>query len=248
MKKKWLVVLVLGLAVTAVALAGCATPSSVKVDLSSEQTGIQVSGTGKVTVTPDIAVLSLGVSAQATTVSDAQSQAQSAMQKVMDALEKGGVAKKDIQTQYFSIYQVTRWDDKNQKEIVIGYRVTNSVTAKIRQVDKAGAVIDAAVSAGGDLIRVSGISFTVDKPETYLKEARDKAMADAKAKAEQLASLGGVKLGKPTFISESGQFPTPMPIARMDAAKAGVPYAETVISPGETDVSLTVQVHYAIIQ
>ncbi len=257
MKKKWLLIPVLGLVVTALILGGCAgvvrsadagtaLPSNIKVDLNNEQKGIYVSGTGKVTVTPDLAVLSLGVSSQAVTVAEAQSQAQQAMDKIMAALDKAGVAKKDIQTQRFSIQQVTHWEDKTNKQVVDGYMVTNIVTVKIRQLDKTGAIIDAVAVAGGDLTRINGISFTVENPSAYYTEARNKAMADAKAKAEQLASLGGVKLGKPAYISESGgyyPYPTVVP---MPAYKGGEAAYDTSISPGETDINLTVQVNYAI--
>jgi hypothetical protein len=166
------------------------------------------------------------------------------MDGVMKALTGSGVAKKDIQTQFFNINRVTRWDDKGQVEVVIGYRVSNMVTAKIRTVDKAGDVIDAVSSAGGDLTRVSSISFTVDDPAAFTKEARGKAMADARDKAQQLASLGGVKLGKPTYISESSYFPYSggAPVAADKSVAVATP-----VSPGEMDITVTVQVTYAII-
>jgi len=188
--------------------------------------------------------LSLGIEAQEASVADAQSKATEAMNKVMDALTSNGMAKKDIQTQYFNIQKVTRWDDKNQQEVVIGYRVTNTVTAKIRNIDKAGSIIDAVAAAGGDLTRIDNIDFSVEKPEAYYGEARDKAMADAKAKATQMAELAGVTLGKPTYISESA-YSQPPPIVRM-AEMTAAELAETPISPGEMEISLTVQVVYAI--
>jgi len=166
------------------------------------------------------------------------------MDRVMDALNTNGVAEKDIQTQYFNISQITRWDDENQQEIVIGYRVTNTVTAKIRDVTKAGIVIDAVALAGGDLTRVNYISFSVDDPTRYHDEARDKAMADARGKAEQLASLAGVKLGKPTYISESSYSP---PVYREVPVEPVVPAPATPISPGEMEITLNVQVVYSII-
>ncbi|GAI83768.1 unnamed protein product, partial [marine sediment metagenome] len=164
-------------------------------------------GQGVVTVTPDIATLRLGVEVQAATVAEAQSQAIEAMDEVMEALTDNGVAEKDIQTQYFSIRQITRWDQDDDEEVVIGYRVTNTVTAKIRDVDEAGTVIDAVAAAGGDFIRIDSINFSVDDPSAYYEEAREEAMADAEAKAEQLAELAGGNLGKATYISESSQTP-----------------------------------------
>jgi len=191
--------------------------------------------------------LSLGIEAQEASVADAQSKATEAMNKVMDALTSNGMAKKDIQTQYFNIQKVTRWDDKTQQEITLGYRVTNTVTAKIRDIDKAGTIVDAVALAGGDLTRIDSIGFSVDKPEAYYGEARDKAMADAKAKASQLASLAGVTLGKPTYISES-TYSQPPPIVRMaEMMGANAPAPTTPISQGEMEITLSVQVVYAIL-
>ena len=239
MKKYWLAAIGLVLVLAAVSLSGCANIETA--GSNSQQEGIWVSGEGKVSVIPDIATLSLGISAQAASVAEAQSQAAEAMNGVMSALADNGVAEKDIQTQRFSIDQVTRWDDKNQQEVVIGYRVTNMVTAKIREIDKAGAVIDAVAAAGGDLTRINSISFSVDDPTPYYKEAREKAMADAKAKGEQLAKLAGVELGKPTYISEGTVSPVYPPMYKEAAGTAPTP-----ISPGELELTLTVQVAYDI--
>jgi uncharacterized protein YggE len=247
MKKSWLVAISLALVLAIVGLCGCtAGPTTIgTVDLNSQQEGIWVSGEGKVTVTPDIATLRLGIEAQAATVAEAQSQAAGAMDAVMAALTDNGVDEKDIQTQYFSIYQVTRWDDTKDEEVVIGYRVTNMVTAKIREIDKAGSIIDAVAAAGGDFTRINSIGFSVDDPTPYYEEARQKAVADARAKAEQLAELAEVKLGKPTYISEGTLYP---PVVYREAAmEAPVPAPPTPISPGEIELTLTVQVAYAIL-
>jgi uncharacterized protein YggE len=251
MKRGWLVVMSLVLVLAMVGLCGCNTgstslgesPSEVKVNLNSQQEGIWVSGEGKVTVTPDIATLCLGITAQAASVAEAQSQATEAMNGVMTALTDGGVADKDIQTQHFSIDQVTQWDEEKNEEVVVGYRVTNMVTAKISEIDNAGSIIDAVAAAGGDYTRINSISFSVDDPSAYYEEARQEAMADALAKAEQLAESSGVELGKPTYISEG----TVYPVIYREAAMEASPPAPTPISPGEIELTLTVQVVYAIL-
>jgi len=242
MKKNWLLAVSLALVLAIVSLVGCAAPT--QVNLVSQQEGIWVTGEGKVTVTPDSATLRLGIAAQAASVAEAQSEATEAMVKVRAALIDNGVAEEDIQTQYFSIRQVTRWDRETEEEVVVGYRVTNMVTAKIREIDKAGAIIDAVAEAGGDLIRIDGISFSVDDPSACYEEARQKAMADAEAKAEQLAELAGVTLGKPTYINEGISYPI-YPRDYMYEMAGAAP--ETPISPGEMEISLTVQVVYAIL-
>ena len=255
LKRVWLLAAGLALIVAVVGLSGCGPsgttfselPSNFKVSINSQQEGIWVNGRGEVSVVPDIATLRLGIEAQEANVAMAQSQAAEAMATVMAALKDNGVAEKDIQTQYFNIYKVTRWDKDREQEIVIGYRVTNMVTAKIRELDKVGAIIDAAATAGGDLTRIDSIGFSVDDPSDYYDEARQKAMADAKTKAGQMAELAGVKLGKPTYISESVQIPSP--IFRQDFYEkaAGAPAMETPISPGEMEITLSVQIAYAIL-
>ncbi|MFC1931943.1 SIMPL domain-containing protein, partial [Chloroflexota bacterium] len=161
-------------------------------------------------------------------------------------LDNYGIDKKDIKTQQYSIYPVRRWSDEKGQEVLVGYRVANTVTVKVRNVDDTGAIIDAAAKAGGDLIRINSISFTVDDPTPYYKEAREKAMTDAEAKAEQLASLSKVKLGKPTYINESGGYVSPVRGFYPEMAAPAPIAAPTPISPGETEVQLSVQVAYSI--
>ena len=254
MKKFWLLAVSLVMILAVVGFSGCTGgPTTIgTVDINSQQSGIWVNGTGEVTVTPDIATLSLGIEAQADTVAEAQEQAAMAMEAVMATLDDNGVAEKDIQTRYFSIYQVTRWDDYTDEQVVTGYRVSNMVMAKIRTLAvesfsldyKVGTVIDAVAAAGGDYTRINNISFSVDDPTPYYEQARQKAVADAKAKAEQLADLAGLNLGKPTYISE-GTIYTPV-VYRDAGMEAMAPAPTTPISPGEIELSLTVQVAYAI--
>jgi len=261
MKKKWLWVIGLAaLVIPIVALTGCFVgvpgaggagwtnvPSLPQVNVGGQQEGIWVSGEGKVTAVPDLAIVVLGIEAQAATVAEAQTQASEAMGRVMTALEDNGVAEKDIQTQYFNVYQRTQWDEIMGEEVVIGYQVSNMVTTKIRDIDNAGLIIDAVVTAGGDLTRINSINFSIDDPSVYLDEMREEAMADAKDRAEQLAQLAGVKLGKPIYISESSYLPYPeYPRVYYEGGMAP-PAAPPPISPGEMEITLNVQIAYAIL-
>ena len=256
MKKLWLMIVGLVLVLAVAGVAGCSSavpnisgePANLRVSLNSQQEGIWVNGTGKVSVVPDIATLRLGIEAQEESVAVAQANASQTMDRVMATLRDNGVDKKDIQTQYFNIRRVTRWDNDKQEEVVIGYRVTNMVTAKIRDIDKIGSVIDAVAAAGGDLTRIDNVAFSVEEPAEYHQEAREKAVADAAAKAEQMAKLAGVKLGKPTFISESAYQPSPVYLQEYARGMMPAPAAvETPISPGELEVNLTVQIAYEIL-
>jgi len=223
----------------------------VNVSLNTQSEGIWVRGTGKVTVTPDIALLLLGIEAQEVSVAEAQASSSVAMEKVMTALASNGVAEKDIQTQNFRIRQRTRWDDEKQEEVVTGYRVTNDVIAKIRDLEKIGDIIDAVVTAGGDYTRIDDLNFSVEDPTTYYDEAREKALDDARGKAEKIADLSGMRLGDPTYITESSSSsfynyssygmaipaPAPAPIIITEAPP---------ISPGEVEISVNMQVAYGI--
>jgi len=242
MKNTWWLILCLVL-MLALGAVGCARGGNVSV-APQQQTGIWVTGQGEVMAVPDIAELRLGVEVQADTVAEAQTQASDAMDKVQQALKDNGVAEKDIQTQQFSIYPVTKWiSDKDEQEIV-GYRATNIVVAKIKEIDRAGAIIDAAVEAGGDLIIIQDISFDVDDKTPYYEEARSKALEDAENKAKQLAELAGVGLGKATFVSEGGGYLS----VRVDYSnERGVPMGATPISPGELKIAVYVQVIYEMV-
>ncbi|MFC2021105.1 SIMPL domain-containing protein [Chloroflexota bacterium] len=249
MNKKWL----LGIGILTVfgvlGLAGCTTaPATVgdvsNLNISSQQQGIWVNAEGKVAAVPDIATLSLGIEAQSASVAEAQSQASEAMDKVMSVLKDEGVNDKDIQTQYFSILKMTRWDNDKQVEVVTGYRVSNQVSVKIRKIDNSGKIIDAVADSGGDLTRINNIGFSVEDPTQYYEEARTAAMKAAKEKATQLASLANITLGDPTYVTENS-FSAP-PIYRESLPMAGAAKMETSISPGETEITLSVQVTYAI--
>jgi len=242
MKNNWWLILFL-VVVLAFGAAGCAQGVNVSVT-PQQQTGIWVTGQGEAMVVPDIAALRLGVEVQADTVAEAQTQASDAMDKVQQALEDNGVAEKDIQTQRYSIYPVTKWINDNDEQVIVGYRVTNIVVAKIREIDEAGAIIDAVAEAGGDSTRIQDISFDVDDKTPYYEQARTKAVEDAHNKATQLAELADVGLGKATYISEGAAY-SPVRADSYDVyPEAG---GTTPISPGELEITVQVQVIYGIV-
>ena len=235
----------------AIILSGCTPfergfecPHS-RLDAVSQPGGIAVTGRGEVTAVPDIAIVNLGVQAQAPIVAEAQTQASVAMDHVLAALRASGVADEDIRTTGFTIFQQTRWEPVRQESQVPGYVVTNSVEVTMRQIDDAGDILDAAVAAGGDFIRVHGISFELEDPTPYLTEARSAAVADGRSKAQQLAQLAGVTLGSPTYISETSS--APIIFRSVDMALPGTaPVPATPIQPGETIVTVSIQLVYAI--
>ncbi|MGR9088150.1 MAG: SIMPL domain-containing protein, partial [Gammaproteobacteria bacterium] len=143
---------------------------------------IQVNGTGHVTVAPDRADLSLSVEVQAKNAETARNQAAASMTALINAVKNQEVASEDIQTRHVSLHPVYAPSSANK---VTGYQLANQVTVVIRDIDKISAIIDGAVMAGGNAVRVQGIRFAVEQPDIALSKAREKAYAAARAKAEQ---------------------------------------------------------------
>ena len=238
MLKTSLLAILLGLA----ALAVACTTENVQVQPPSQVQGISVSGTGNASGAPDLALVELGVSTEGKTVKDARDAAATAMNDVSDALKSDTVADKDVQTRQFRIEPEYQYPDGRQE--LIGFRVTNIVEVKVRNLDRVGEVIDDVAAAGGDVVQVQGLSFTIEKPEDLRAQARQEAMADARARAEGLAELAGVKLGKPLSVTESATTP-PSPFLEAAPAARGAEQA-TPIEAGELEVSVTVDVLFAI--
>ena len=178
---------------------------------------IYVTGSGSVTGEPDIATLDLGVSVEQETVAEAREEAASAMTALIAALKANNVAEKDIKTENFSIYP--QYDYTDNGRILRGYRVNNTVRAKIRELATLSDVIDAAAAAGGNSIVINSIQFMIDDTTPLQTQARSLAVKDAEAKAQTLAEASGVTLGGPITITESTYFEgPPIPFATAEVA------------------------------
>ncbi len=239
MRKSVLVLAVIGL--STLLLATACTEENVEVLPSTGGEGIQVSGTGSAFGVPDVALIDLGVSVEKSTVTAARDDAAGAMQEVIDTLKDNGVEDKDIQTTRFSIQPVFDYPDGRQ--VLRGFEVTNMVTAKVRDIDRLDDVLDDAAEAGGDVVQIQGLRFDIDDPSELEAEAREDAVSEARDKGETLAELSGVSLGKPISISESAVSP-PIPLA--ERALAGAADVATPIEAGELEVTVTVNVLFAI--
>jgi uncharacterized protein len=205
---------------------------------------IRVSGMGKISVKPDKAELTLAVEAQGKTAEAARSQAANSMDALIKAVKNIAVADKDIQTRSVSLYPNYAPDTVNK---IIGYQLTNQVTVHIRDVDKTSGIIDSAVKAGGNAVKIQGISFGVENTEAALAKARDKAYSNAKIKAEQYAQLADLSLGLPLQINEANDIssPIPPPYGERMMMKAA-DNAETPVQPGEQDIIVSVDVLFSI--
>ena len=232
----------------AILALGVACTPTTEVTVAGQGTatqGIAVAGEGSVSVRPDIGVLNLGVEVTAETVAAARDQAADAMDAMQNAMNDEGVADEDIQTQYFNIYPQYNYSE-NSAPTIIGYVVSNQVQVKVRDLDSVSAVLDAAIAAGGDAVRVNGISFTVENPEEFLADARREAVANAREHAEVLADAAGVELGAPISINESSNFnggPYPAAEMRQDGGMGG---GSTPVNPGEQELRISVSVVFGI--
>ena len=202
-----------------------------------------VTGTGEASARPDVAVISAGIVAQADTASAALAENTRAMNAVLEQLRAAGLAQEDIQTAQFAVTPLydTRPPDPQRTEPprIVGYQVSNQVTARVRDIDRLGATLDALVGAGANSI--DGLHFEIADPKQMLGEARDAAVADALAKARRYATAAGVQLGEILAIEEAGAYAPPRPMMRAEAMAASVP-----IAPGETELSASVTMTFAI--
>jgi uncharacterized protein YggE len=202
---------------------------------------ISVTGEANVSVAPDQAQIDGGVTSDAKTAREASDANNAAMGKVLLALKGAGIEEKDYQTSRLSLQPQFATPSKvaERGPGIVSFRASNRVTVKVRDVTKVAGIIDALVGAGAN--DIGGISFTVTRASKHLDEAREKAIADARRKAEIYAKAAGVTLGEPISISEEG---APVPIFRGKVAApmaAGAPVAQ-----GEETLSVTVSVSWAI--
>ena len=199
---------------------------------------ISVTGEATVSVPPDLAQIDGGVTTEAKTAREASDTNNAAMGKVLLALKGAGIDEKDFQTARLSLQPQTA-PNRTGPNAIVGYRASNRVTIRLRDVTKVASVIDTLVAAGAN--DIGGINFMVSQASKLLDEAREQAIADARRKAEIYAKAAGVTLGAPLSISEAGA-PGPILYRRMAAGMA----ASAPVAQGEETLAVTVNVSWAI--
>lgn len=238
--------LLFALTLPALLLAGCGDGGSgpqAQAAAAPESDGrpaITAQGTGEVRGKPDILTVVLGVETRAGAAQAALRDNNERANALIDTLKRRGVADADIRTSQLSISPT--WDDHGQR--ITGYQVHNLVTATLRNLAGAGALIDAAAQEAGDAIRVQQIGFAVDDDSALMAEARTDAVRRARSQAEQMAKAAGVKLGRVRSISEAASGPSPVVFDQ--AAAAPKPVAAVPLEPGTEKLALTVTVVYDI--
>jgi uncharacterized protein len=223
--------------------AGAQTPTSVPAGGDGSGNAVlrrvSVGGVGSVSGTPDMLTINLGVRTQAQTAGAALDEASTKAQSLIDTLQKAGVAAVDIVTTDVSVWP--QYDNNGRH--VTGYEASNTVSAKLRDLSKAGAVIDAAAGAVGDAITLGGLSFGIEDTSALYAQARELAVKQAHTQADQLAKAAGGSLGPVISIDEGAQ-QVPMPMYAAADSAGGA--ASVPLQPGSQTISLTVQVTYEL--
>lgn len=202
-----------------------------------EPTTLSLSGQGIVTAAPDMATISVAVVTEAKTAREATASNTTAMEKVRAALAAMKLESRDIATSGFSVQPRYSTGRNGESLSITGFQARNGLRVKVRDVAQLGPVLDAVISDGAN--QVSGLSFELADPGPKLDEARAKAVADARRKAELYAKAAGMTLGRLVSISEQGAgVPPPVPMYRAEALSARA--APPPIEPGEQDIRASV--------
>ena len=205
-------------------------------------TRLDVSALGEATRVPDIATISAGVVTRAATARAALAQNATRMERVRAALKRAGIADRDIQTSNISLNPEYRYD-RDQPPRLTGYTASNQVNVRFRDIASTGEILDALVAEGAN--QINGPSLTIDKPEQALDEARLKAIANGRARADLYARALGMRVVRLLSVSESGGYavPPPMPMyARAEMAQD----ASSKIDPGEQKVQVSVAMSFEL--
>jgi uncharacterized protein YggE len=204
---------------------------------------ITVSGTGRVAVEPDLADLRLGVTITAATVRDVRALNSTAMADVIRALKGIGIAARDIQTQNLNLSPAYDYSSNTNPPRLTGYTLGNTVAVTLRDIEKVSAAIDGALEAGATSF--DSLAFRVADPSSAERQAREAAVADARAKADILANAAGVTITAVAAISESGQ-PVPFPVFHKEMAMLASRDAATPVETGTNEIAISVVVTYLI--
>lgn len=222
-------------------------PAPSNADDTERPPAISVTGTGKVSVEPDMAMVTAGVVTEAETARAALSENTSRTAAMIEALKAAGIEARDLQTSNVSISPV--WNDRryqsnsnNEPPRIVAYQVRNSVSVRIRALETTGEILDAIVTEGAN--QISGPNFGLIEPEPQMDEARRLAVADARRKAEIMAEAAGVALAEIVSIAEGGVSGRPIQFGRTMAA--AVEAAPVPIEAGELDITASVSMTWKI--
>jgi len=206
-------------------------------------TRLDVVASGEVSAVPDIATIGAGVVTQAPGAAAAMAENARRTAATVAAIRKAGVADRDIQTTAVSLSPQYRYAD-NQPPAIVGYQASSRVSVRFREVKKAGPILDSLVAAGAN--QIDGPSLSIDRPEPLLDQAREKAVAAARARAVLYAKAAGLQVKRIVAISEgSSEAPIVRPMPMMAMARAEKS-ADTMIEAGEQKISVSLSVTFEL--
>ena len=218
------------------------TPAKAASEDQPTKKTINVSGTGTVNASPDIAYVTLGVVTENKVAKTAQQDNANAMSKVIALIKNSGVKSEDIKTVNYSIYPKYDYNKNTGESNIVGYRVTNSVQVTVRDIDKAGSIID--LAAGSGVNTTSNISFGLSDYDRVYNEALKQALEAAKLKAESMAGVFGIKLGVPVTINENGGYSPVYSYSGFEKAATDAGGATTPVQAGTMEIKANVSVVY----
>ena len=231
----------LALAATAIPVGAIAEAQTVPVAVISG-TRLDVSATGEVTRVPDVAIISAGVQTLQPTATAAIDENAARMERVRAALKRAGIEDRDIQTSSINLNPEYQYD-QNRPPKLTGYRATNTVNVKFRDLKRTGAILDALVAEGAN--QINGPSLTIYKPESALDEARTRAIANGRARADLYARALGMRVVRLISVSEGGGYNAPpMPMVAMMAERSGG--ADSKIDPGTQQLQVSVSMSFEL--
>jgi len=237
-------ILAAALAATAIPLSpAAAQPQAVPGTIVLDGTRLDVVTTGEVSRVPDIARISAGVVTVAPTATAALAQNATQMASVRAALKRAGIADRDIQTSSINLYPDYRQDPQGNNPQIVGYRASNEVSVRFRDIASTGKILDALVAQGAN--QINGPMLSIDKPEAALDEARTQALAAARTRAELYARALGKRVGRILSISEAGANYAP-PVVMMRQAARGAVADSTSVDPGEQTVAVSLSVSFEL--
>jgi uncharacterized protein YggE len=206
-------------------------------------TRLDISATGEVSRVPDVAIISAGVVTRAATATQAISQNAARIERVRAALARAGIAERDIQTSSVSLNPDYVYEER-QPPRLSGYQASNQLNVRFRDIRNSGRILDALVAEGAN--QISGPSLTIDKPEAALDEARTRALAAGRARAELYARSLGLRVTRLVAVSESGGMRGPEIVVTGMRAQAADAVAKTEIVPGEQQLTVTLQMSFEL--
>jgi uncharacterized protein YggE len=237
MKSALLAALMIG----AASLPASAFAQQASISQSIAGTRLDIAATGEVSRVPDIAIISAGVVTKDATATAALQDNAARMQRVVAALKRAGVADRDIQTSNVSLNPEYRYPE-NQSPQLTGYSASNNVSVRFRDVRTSGSILDALVGQGAN--QISGPTLTIDKPDAALDEARTKAIAVGRERAQAYARSLGMRVVRLVAVSETSGNSIVQPLPMY--ARADVAMAKTSIEPGEQKLQVTLNMTFEL--